>query len=164
VTNGINPLRSAAVINCACEFMSMRSKTIIPVDLARTETWTKYQKNLCGDCGAGCCRLPVEVRTEDLVRMELLDSFEAEEPPKQLAKKLQKAGIIDHFNYKHAVFTLAQRANDDCLFLDRQSRRCTIYDKRPRTCRNHPQVGPRPGYCAYQQKDKESPGRTGATP
>jgi hypothetical protein len=131
----------------------MKNKAVVPVDLTRTETWTRYQKKLCGDCLAGCCRLPVEVRTEDLVRMGLLDPFEADEPPKQLAKRLQKDGVISHFNYKHAVFTLTQRANDDCLFLDERSRCCTIYEQRPRTCRNHPQVGPRAGYCPYQSRE-----------
>jgi len=130
----------------------MKSKIVVPVDLTRTETWTKHQKKLCGDCRAGCCRLPVEVRIEDLVRMELVDPFEAEEQPKLLARKLQKAGIVARFNFKNSIFTLSQRANDDCLFLDEHARRCTIYDKRPRTCRNHPQIGPRPGYCAYQTK------------
>lgn len=130
----------------------MKRKATPPVDLTRTETWTKHRQKLCGDCWAGCCRLPVEVRTEDLVRMELIDPFEADEPAKEIAKKLQKAGIIGHFNYKHALFTLAQRANDDCLFLDERSRHCTIYDKRPRTCRNHPRIGPRAGFCAYRAK------------
>ena len=130
----------------------IKSKTAAAVDLTRTETWTKYQKKLCADCRANCCRLPVEVRTEDLVRMELLDPFEAGEPPKQLAKRLQKIGIVAHFNFKNSIFTLAQRANDDCLFLGEHTRRCTIYDRRPRTCRNHPQVGPRSGYCAYQPR------------
>ena len=82
--------------------------------------------------------------------MELIDAFEAEEPAKQLAKRLKKSGLIDHFNFKHEIFTLARRANDDCIFLDQRSRRCTIYSQRPATCRNHPQIGPRPGFCAYQ--------------
>lgn len=115
-------------------------------------TWIKYRKGLCSDCRAVCCSLPVEVRIEDLVRMELIDAFEADEPAKQLAKRLKKSGLIDHFNFKHEIFTLARRANDDCIFLDATSRRCTIYTKRPATCRNHPQIGPRPGFCAYQQQ------------
>ena len=47
---------------------------------------------------------------------------------------------------------LTRMSNDDCLYLDRKSRLCTIYDKRPDTCRNHPKIGPRPGYCAYKPK------------
>ncbi|ABA90344.2 protein of unknown function UPF0153 [Syntrophotalea carbinolica DSM 2380] len=115
-------------------------------------TWVKYRKGLCNDCLGVCCSLPVEVTIEDLVRMELVDAFEVDEPAKEIAKRLRKQGLIDHFNFKSEIFTLARLANDDCIFLDQKSRRCTIYPKRPNTCRNHPQVGPRPGYCAYQCK------------
>jgi Fe-S-cluster containining protein len=51
------------------------------------------------------------------------------------------------------MFTLARRANDDCIYLDGHSRRCTIYERRPRTCRNHPAIGPRPGYCAFREQE-----------
>lgn len=86
----------------------------------------------------------------DLVRLQLVDTFEAEhEEPKQIAKRLSKAGLIDHFNFKNSIFTLARRASGDCQFLDAKTRRCTVYEQRPSTCRSHPQVGPRPGYCAY---------------
>lgn len=96
--------------------------------------------------------MPVEVKMGDLVRMGIVDEFEAGEPAKQIAKRLQKAGVIGHFNFRNSIFTLAQRSNGDCRYLDVQTRLCTIYDKRPNTCRNHPQIGPRPGYCAYQSK------------
>ena len=125
-------------------------------DITRTETWRKHRQSLCASCQGWCCRLPVEVRVEDLVRMGVIDPFEAEEEPRLLARKLKKAGIIDHFNFKNSLFTLAQRANDDCLYLDEQTRRCTIYERRPRTCRNHPTIGPRPGFCPYRQQEPSS--------
>jgi hypothetical protein len=134
--------------------MKSKKNATLPADPTRTETWTKYRPGLCEDCLAGCCRLPVEVRIEDLVGMELIDPFAAGEPAKELAKKLRKSGVVAHFNYKHSIFTLAQRANADCLFLDQISRRCTIYEQRPGTCRNHPRIGPRAGYCAFQPKDQ----------
>lgn len=121
-------------------------------DLARTETWLKYRKGLCDSCHASCCTMPVEVRLPDLVRLGVVDEFEAGEPPKQIARRLEKAGIVAHFNFKHTLFTLARRANDDCIYLDPASRRCTVYDQRPATCRNHPQIGPRPGFCAYRPR------------
>ena len=36
--------------------------------------------------------------------------------------------------------------------LDAKTRRCTVYEKRPTTCRLHPQVGPRPNFCPYGNK------------
>ena len=130
----------------------MRSPIAV-VDVDRCDTWTRYRNGLCEDCAANCCTMPVEVRLADLVRLGLVDPFEAEhEAPKQIAKRLLKAGLIDHFNFRHSLFTLARRANGDCTHLHSQTRRCTAYAQRPDTCRKHPQVGPRPGYCPYGER------------
>ena len=127
----------------------MRSHIAI-VNVDNCETWTRYRNGLCNSCAANCCTMPVEVKLPDLVRLGLVDPFEVEhEAPKQIAKRLQKMGAIEHFNFKNSIFTLSRRANGDCVNLDAQTRRCTVYDKRPTTCRLHPQVGPRPGYCPY---------------
>lgn len=121
------------------------------VDVDRLETWSRYRNGLCANCVANCCTMPVEVKLADLLRLQLLDPFEAEhEAPKQIARRLSKAGVIEHFNFRNAVFTLARRASGDCRFLDAVTRRCTVYERRPDTCRKHPQVGPRPGYCPYR--------------
>ncbi len=130
----------------------MKKALIHLSDLDRPGTWLKYRAGLCEHCQATCCTMPVEVRLADLVRMGVVDEFEAGEPAKQIARRLMKAGIIEHFNFKNSIFTLARRASGDCRYLDAQTRRCTIYDRRPATCRNHPQVGPRPGYCAYRSR------------
>lgn len=127
----------------------MRSPIAI-VDVDNCATWTRYRSGLCQSCAANCCTMPVEVKLPDLVRLGLIDPFEAEhEEPKQIAKRLQKMGLIEHFNFKNSIFTLARRANGDCTHLDPHTRRCTVYAQRPNTCRLHPQVGPRPGYCPY---------------
>jgi len=123
------------------------------VDVDRLDTWTRYRSGLCDSCVANCCTMPVEVRIVDLVRLQLVDPFEAEhDAPKQTAKRLERAGLIEHFNFKRSIFTLARRASGDCLFLDPSTRRCTVYERRPETCRRHPQVGPRPGYCPYRER------------
>ncbi len=127
----------------------MRSHISI-VNVDNCDAWTRYRNGLCNTCAANCCTMPVEVKLPDLVRLELVDPFEAEhEEPKQIAKRLQKMGMIEHFNFKNSIFTLSRRANGDCQNLDVKTRRCNVYDKRPNTCRLHPQVGPRPGYCPY---------------
>jgi Fe-S-cluster containining protein len=127
----------------------MRSHISI-VNVDNCDTWTRYRSGLCNSCAANCCTMPVEVKLPDLVRLELVDPFEAEhEEPKTIAKRLLKAGLIEHFNFKNSIFTLSRRANGDCANLDAKTRRCTVYEKRPNTCRLHPQVGPKPGYCPY---------------
>jgi hypothetical protein len=120
------------------------------VDIERTETWTRFRKGLCEGCAARCCTLPVEARLADLVRLQLVDAFEAEhEEPVRIARRLQKSGAIERYHARNGVFTLARRASGDCIHLDAVTRRCTVYANRPTTCRNHPQVGPRPGYCPH---------------
>jgi uncharacterized protein len=121
-------------------------------DLDNTATWAKYSPKLCQHCAAPCCSLPVEVKTGDLVRMDLIEEFSLQEDVKYLARKLMKQRLVDHFHARTATFTLARRASGDCIYLDSHSRRCTIYSRRPETCRNHPRIGPRSGYCAFRMK------------
>jgi Fe-S-cluster containining protein len=98
------------------------------VDVDEISTWTKHKQRLCSKCRANCCTMPVEVKIPDLVRMGVITEFEANEPIKKLAKKLK------------------------CLYLDPTSRKCKIYKNRPDTCRDHPRIGSRPGFCAYEPK------------
>jgi len=121
-------------------------------DLENTTTWIKYSAKLCRHCRASCCSLPVEVKIVDLVRMKLINDFSSQEDPKYIARRLMKAGWIDHFHARTATFTLTRRANGDCIYLDDATRRCSIYSDRPDTCRNHPGIGPRSGYCAFRAK------------
>lgn len=131
----------------------MKTMMIVGADLDRTDTWIKYEKTMCHTCVSSCCTMPVEVRLSDLIRLELVAEFERGEPPKNIAKRLMKDGVVERFNQKSGIFTLTRMGNNDCYFLDRKSRLCTVYDKRPETCRNHPKIGPRPGYCAFKPKD-----------
>ena len=128
----------------------MRSPIAI-VNVDRTDTWSRYRAGLCTTCAANCCTMPLEVQLPDLVRLGLVDAFEAEhEEPRVIAKRLQKARLIDHFNHKNVLFTLARRSSGDCNFLHPATRQCTVYEQRPDTCRLHPQTkSPKPGYCAY---------------
>lgn len=131
------------------------AKNIPMANLAHPKTWVKYRKGLCDDCFGTCCTMPVEVRIDDLIRMGLAHEFDRDEPAKKLAKQLDKAGLIEHFNFKHEVYTLRRKGNGDCQYLHPKTRLCTIYEKRPDTCRNHPRIGPRPGFCAYQPRSKK---------
>lgn len=129
----------------------MNKRKEIRTDINNTATWVKYSKKLCGSCTASCCSLPVEVKVEDLVRMELADAFEKDDDPKYIAKRLIKQRIVDHYHSKSRTFTLSRMANGDCLYLDQKKRNCTIYPQRPDTCRNHPQIGPKSGFCPYNR-------------
>ena len=132
-----------------CRYPTMRS-SIHLVDVDRLETWTRYRPGLCDTCAANCCTMPVEIRLADLIRLGLVDPFEAEhEEPRLIARRLIKLRQVERYNHKDGIFTMARGANGDCQFLDAHTRRCTVYEQRPDTCRKHPQVGPRPGHCPY---------------
>jgi len=115
-------------------------------DAGKTWTWGLYRPQLCEGCRADCCTLPVEVTVSDLRRMELISEEEAAGSPKKIARRLGSEGLIRSFRGRSGLFILEQRPSGDCLFLG-PDRRCTIYEKRPDTCRNFPRIGPRPGYC-----------------
>ena len=69
----------------------MRSHIAI-VNVDNADTWTRYRNGLCSTCAANCCTMPVEVKLPDLVRLGLVDPFEAEhEEPKQIGKHLPTA-------------------------------------------------------------------------
>ena len=84
----------------------MKPTLIAAAELDRLDTWQKYASHMCGGCMSSCCTLPVEVRIKDLIRIGVVDEFEKDEPPKNVAKRLQKEGIVERFNQKSGIFTL----------------------------------------------------------
>lgn len=113
-------------------------------------TWPRWRPGLCQGCSARCCTLPVEASIDDLVRMGLVTADEAHGSLKKVAKTLIRTGAVKNYRAKTGLFTLSQRPNGDCLYLD-ANRRCTIYDTRPRVCRLFPEIGPRPGHCPAEK-------------
>lgn len=122
------------------------------VDAQLLETWRKYEKGLCSDCWAGCCTMPVEAHASDLVRLGLMSEDELGWDLEVVAKRLYKKKLIQFYSPKTQVFVLAQVSGRDCVFLHPKSRTCTVYEKRPETCRNFPRVGPRSGFCPYKAR------------
>ncbi len=116
-------------------------------DVDRPSTWKNWRSGMCNGCWGGCCTMPVEIKLSDLIRLGLTDEDEAAGSIKKLAKRLSKEGIIQSYRQGTEFFMLSQKANNDCLFLDSVTRLCTVYEKRPDTCRQFPSIGPRPGFC-----------------
>ncbi len=98
--------------------------------------------------------MPVEVSAVDLIRLGLATEDEAAASLKKLARRLEKEGLIQHFNPRSQIFTLEQRHGRDCIFLDAKSRLCTVYEKRPEVCRRFPKIGPRPGWCPAMPRER----------
>lgn len=126
------------------------------VDIDRPSTWRKFtNEQMCSGCYAGCCTMPVEVKIEDLIRLDLTSWDEVESlGVKKVTKRLIKEKVILYFREVTGLFMLSQKANRDCLFLDLKTRLCSVYDKRPDVCRQFPTIGPRPGYCPQSANKK----------
>ncbi len=125
----------------------------MPVDKDRPSTWKKYDANNCLRCRANCCSMPVEVKTEDLIRLGLTTEDETENSIKKTAKRLRREGYISSYREGTEFFMLTQRPDGDCYFLHPQTRLCTVYEKRPETCRQFPsQLGTRVGFCPVEYK------------
>lgn len=123
------------------------------IDFDRPSTWLKYRSGLCDGCRANCCRLPVEVDLEDLIRLELVPRPESPPSLKKIARRLSSEGWVQNFRGRTALFILQQTYDGDCIFLSKD-RKCTVYEKRPRVCRSFPEIGPRPGYCPSERIGK----------
>ena len=117
-------------------------------------TWKPYREGMCRLCSGACCTMPVEVKAEDLVRLEIASIDEIEISPKKVAKRLIKAGIISSYREGTGNFTLTQKSNGDCYYLNLKSRLCEVYDRRPGVCRQFPAIGPRPNYCPVNEDKK----------
>ena len=97
--------------------------------------------------------MPVEVGASDLIRLGVLTQDEVDQSIRKAAKRLKKEGIISTYREGTDLFMITQRSNDDCYFLDPKTRLCTVYEKRPNTCRDFPtRVGPRISFCPYNTK------------
>lgn len=97
--------------------------------------------------------MPVEIQADDLVRLGLTTEDELQSSVKKVAKNLKKQGIISSYREGTQFFMLTQKSNGDCYFLDSKTRLCTVYDRRPNTCRQFPEVvGPRIHFCPYEKK------------
>lgn len=122
-------------------------------DKDRPSTWRKYENNLCQTCKGSCCTMPVEIKSSDIVRLGLATQDDIDQSIKKVAKKLKKEGIITSYRESTDFFMITQKSNDDCYFLDSKTRLCTVYEKRPDTCRDFPTlVGPKLNFCPYEKK------------
>lgn len=93
------------------------------------ETWYKdglrFQCTQCGDCCTGAPGF-VWVNKEEI---EALAKRFAMSVADFEAKYVRNVGVRK---------SLVEFENGDCVFFDGQSRRCTVYEDRPRQCRTWP--------------------------
>ena len=87
----------------------------------------------CARCPAYCCTYPrIIVTKRDIARLAKRFEMTPEEAERRYTKKGEEPGerVLKH--RQDAIFGTA------CQFLDKTTRRCTIYEHRPSPCRAYP--------------------------
>lgn len=107
----------------------------------RDEGWQRYLNFRCTGCGNCCRRTHVLVTDEDIRRIERGVGRAATEfirfvPEDDVGIEKRSPWWI-RLSGTRAVMALKHRVGGACMFLDDEDR-CTIYEHRPVTCREHP--------------------------
>ena len=87
----------------------------------------------CARCSAYCCSYPViELTKKDLRRLAKHFGLSLEAATKKFTKRNSsgKKRIMRHRDDEHFGTV--------CRFLDRETRRCTVYEARPQICQDFP--------------------------
>jgi Fe-S-cluster containining protein len=85
----------------------------------------------CDKCPAYCCSYErIEITRRDLQRLAKHFGLDDERAEKKLTKIAMGTRVLRH--KKDHIF------NSVCMFLDAETRRCTVYDARPGLCRTYP--------------------------
>jgi Fe-S-cluster containining protein len=108
----------------------------------------------CKRCPAYCCSYPrIIVTKKDLERLARHFGISRTKARKRFTKKGDEPGERVLRHQKDDIYPSV------CRFLDRESRRCTIYDGRPGICREYP-GGKRCGYydfLRFERRAQEDP-------
>jgi len=89
--------------------------------------------------------MPIEIRWEDLIRLNLVTDDDLSEPIKTVISRLKKEKIITAYKEETGLFALKQ-IGGKCRYLS--GTLCTEYKNRPLVCREFPiRMGWRHGYC-----------------
>ncbi len=119
---------------------------LLDVDKENPKSWIEYNKNSCKTCAATCCTMPIEVRWEDLVKLNLIEDSELSKPLKSIVAKLKKEKVITAYRSESGLFAMRQTSEGKCRYLI--GNRCGVYKNRPLVCRAFPiEMGWRHGFC-----------------
>lgn len=95
----------------------------------------------CAKCPAYCCSYDrICVTKRDVARLARHFDVDVETATRRFTKVKEGEQVLRH--QKDKIF------GSVCMFLDRSTRRCTIYDARPAVCREYPDK-PRCGYYEF---------------
>lgn len=95
--------------------------------------------------------MPIEIRWEDMVELDLVSDDDLSKPLKKVITRLTKENIITAYREESGLFALKQTRDGKCRYLI--DTKCVVYSKRPLVCREFPtRMGWRHGYCPQKPK------------
>lgn len=109
----------------------------------------KKLKYDCLKCPAYCCTYThIPTTKEDIIRLAKHHGITPEQAKKKFTKKGDKENprVLRHRDDEHFVTA--------CIFLDPDTRNCTIYEGRPKICREFP-TQTRCGYYEFLMWERE---------
>ena len=109
----------------------------------------KKAKYDCLKCVAYCCTYThIPTTKADIIRLAKHHSITPDEAKKKFTKKGDKENprVLRHRDDEHFVSA--------CMFLDQETRNCTIYEGRPTICREFP-TQTRCGYYDFLMWERE---------
>ncbi|HVR39761.1 MAG TPA: YkgJ family cysteine cluster protein, partial [Thermoanaerobaculia bacterium] len=98
-------------------------------------------------CPAYCCSYErIIVYKRDLIRLAKKFGVTVEDAKKRFTKVVEKEQVLRH--QKDKIYGTV------CMFLDKKTRRCTIYEARPAVCHEYP-VRPHCGYYDFLRWERD---------
>lgn len=98
-------------------------------DQVANEPWYKDGLRFCCTQCGNCCTGPPGYVWVNGKEMEQIAAYLGDGVARLRSEFVREVGVR---------YSLRERANGDCVFLDANTRRCTIYAVRPRQCRSWP--------------------------
>jgi uncharacterized protein len=107
----------------------------------------------CERCPSYCCSYPrIPIEESDVLRLAQHFGLAPEAARRRFTKRSSEPGERVLRHQPDVIYGTV------CRFLDRETRRCTVYEARPGICRNYP--GPRCGYydfLSFERRAQEDP-------
>jgi Fe-S-cluster containining protein len=107
----------------------------------------------CGKCTAYCCSYDhIEVSSKDVARLALHFGLTERAAAERFTKVIEDGDRVLRHRKDHIFKTV-------CMFLDQEKRACTIYNARPKVCREYP-YGNKCGYyyfLKFERKHQDDP-------
>jgi len=97
--------------------------------------------NACLNCVSTCCKLEIDLTKEDYERLKSMGKEYAAVKASDFfllsfPEYKSKKEFLDNL-YSDMYATLKKDSSGYCVFLDQDTRLCTIYENRPQVCREY---------------------------